>query len=256
MHVLAFHKLTRRLTFGSTNYRPDRFRRLLVSLLTDGYTFVPLDGAGERRTTGERELAITFDDGYGHLVDALPGLMEEFGFRPTVFVPTGYLGRPNAWDYSFVFRAEPHLTAGDIRALSACGVAFGSHGHTHTDLTRLSDSTLIEQLRVSRAILEDLTGYPVTALSYPFGRVDSRVSEYARAAGYCCGYTLRFPSLADTLFTAGRYGVWCFDTPGSVRRKLRPGPLQSFERLKARVTHALSAGTRLTHRRVRGTARS
>jgi hypothetical protein len=107
---------------------------------------------------------------------------------------------------------------------------------------------LIDELRRSRTILEDILGSDVGALSYPFGRVDTRVAEAAAAAGFSDGYTMSYPEAADQPLTRGRYAIYFYDTPGSVGRKLGTGIGRRLEKSRARLTNRLSYGTILLNR--------
>lgn len=238
--VLTFHKLLKRPTFGATNYSPRRFGALLSRLKADSYEFSSLD---EVRNSAGKKLVITFDDGYAHLESALPAFIEKYDLKPIVFVPTAYLGKVNTWDYSSLFFTDVHLDREGIKALSQLGVEFGAHGHTHRPLTRLSDKALREELSLSRKILEDITGQPVRLLSYPFGRYDRRITDAAQSCGYSHGFTMTFPEKRDDNLAMGRYPVYFYDTPFSVRQKLAGGRLYRFERLKAAATNRLSCGT-------------
>lgn len=239
--VLAFHKLSDRLTFGSTNYSPKRFERLLALLRNDGWDL----NAGERSsaTRDTRSLYLTFDDAYQHLLDVLPPLMQRFKFRPLVFVPTSLIGRSNRWDYSHALHPMEHLNRASIRQLSELGVRFGSHGHSHSDLTAVAPDRLNNELLFSKATLEDLIGRRVTAVSYPFGRCNEAVLQTAAEAGYEEGYTMRFPKRGDHLLAQGRLGVYWYDTFLTARLKLESGPWGRVEALKAGVTNRLSGGT-------------
>jgi len=241
--ILVFHKAQNSFSFGATNYSPPRLRTVLGNLRREGYVF---QSVGETiHQNDPKTLAVTFDDGYAHLRDILPDLMQEFGLRPTVFLPTAYLGCNNSWDYSSVFRSTPHLDAAGIRELASLGVEFGAHGHRHVDLTRLKEADLRDELERSRKTLEDILGQPVTSLSYPFGRVNHSVATAAADAGYRYGLTMSFPSASDSDLTLGRIPVYGFDTWFSLRQKIEPGPLYALERLKCGVANRLSAGTSL-----------
>ncbi len=242
--VLTFHKVSPTFTWGSTNYSPRRLATLLEMLVDRGYS---LDG----RNPHDPELPairLTFDDGYAHLSRELPPLMERFGFRPTVFIPTAWLGKSNSWDYSHLFRRDPHLSGGEVRELADTGVIFGSHGHSHCDLRARTPDQIQWELTESKQTLEDTLGRPVTSLSYPFGGADGRVLAAAAACGFETGYTMRFPRLVDPPLAMGRYAIYGFDTPFSILQKVERGRLYQLERFKARVTHGLSAGTRLLNR--------
>ena len=244
--IFTFHKVTSRFTFGSTNYSPRRLRRLLTLLVNWGYRLQSVDQALQNQTP--LSAAVTFDDGYNHLVDILPVLMDEYGLRPLVFVPTAFIGRPNSWDYSHRLRTEPHLDTRNIAALAARGVEFGSHGHRHVDLTRCDARALRAELTVSKSLLEDITGSPVTCISYPFGRYNQQVLEAVRESGYRKGFTMKFPEVGDSRLTIGRYGVYGYDTAASIRRRLSRGRLYRLEKWKADLTNRLSGGTSLWQR--------
>jgi peptidoglycan/xylan/chitin deacetylase (PgdA/CDA1 family) len=193
-------------------------------------------------------VAITFDDGYAHLADTLPKLMKAYQFRPTIFMPTGYIGRSNDWDYSHMIQKVPHMDEEQIRRLSVEGAQFGSHGHAHRDLTGLDSDSLKKELKMSREILESLTGSEVATISYPFGRWNEAVLNATRDAGYRYGFTMSFPQPNDTALAAGRYGIHGFDTQLAVLSKLNHGVLYPVEHVKAAFTSKLSGGTVLLDR--------
>ncbi len=232
--MLVFHKLTSDFTFGVTNYSPGRFYSLLRSLTAGGSKF------GEE---GRGALQFGFDDGYEHLVDHLPELMQSHHFRPIVFVPTDLAGQSNHWDYSHFVRAFRHLSPDQIKKLADQGVIFGSHGTSHCDLTNCDNLELKRELSDSRKRLQDWTGQSVDTVSYPFGRWNRRVRDAAAAAGYRFGYTMEFPKAEDDDLSRGRVPVYGFDTPMSVSAKLGHGPMACIERAKSRVVSLLSGGT-------------
>ncbi|MBD3257571.1 hypothetical protein GF377_03995, partial [candidate division GN15 bacterium] len=88
--VLAFHKVWPGFTYGATNYTPDKLKRLLLELQAAGFELT--DSARAR----ESFVLLTFDDAYDHLREVLPEMIERFGCRPLVFVPTAHIGGPNS----------------------------------------------------------------------------------------------------------------------------------------------------------------
>lgn len=120
---------------------------------------------------------ITFDD--SNLSDhdiALPALMAR-GLKARFFVLTGRIGQTGSLD------------ADHIKALQKSGMAIGSHGIDHVVWPTLDDATLEQELRNSRARLEDICGQPVTEAGIPFGRYDARVLRALRAAGYAMAWS-------------------------------------------------------------------
>jgi peptidoglycan/xylan/chitin deacetylase (PgdA/CDA1 family) len=216
---------------------------LLEQIVARGHSFASVGETIENNKP--TAIAVTFDDGYAQLGDTLPDLVQRFGLRPTVFIPTDYLGRENSWDYSSVFRRTRHLDAAAIRELAAIGVEFGAHGHRHVDLTRCGERELLDELRRPKKMLEDILGTEVIGLSYPFGRTNRAVIEAAERAGYRYGLTMRFPKMADEPLAVGRLPVYGFDSAFSLRQKVENGPLCALESLKCGITNRLSAGTSL-----------
>ncbi len=244
--ILAFHKVQASFSYGATNFSPSRLKNLLTVFIQRGFRLVSLQEAIERHEP--KTLAVSFDDGYAHLGDTLPVLVREFGFAPTVFIPTGYLGCDNTWDYSSVFRRTRHLDAAAIRYLAAAGVEFGAHGHRHIDLTKCNDKELRDELDRPRKMLEDILGARVISLSYPFGRTNSTVTQEASRAGYRYGLTMRFPKPTDLPIATGRLPIYGYDTTLSILRKVEGGRLYALEKLKSSITNRLSTGTSLWRR--------
>jgi len=248
-NILTFHKVMSQFSFGVTNYSLRRIERLFISLQRKGFIFQSLEATLSK--SNSMNLAITFDDGYQHLADVLPPLMDKYHFKPIIFLPTKYLGKVNRWDYSHLLRSTPHLDSKSIKTLATLGVEFGSHSHNHIDLCRCDKETLRRELTHSKAVLEDTLGTRINYISYPFGRYNQRVLEAAMEAGYTKGFTMSFPEDNDTALTIGRYAVYGYDTSTSVVRKLSRGPLYQVEKWKARVTNKLSGGTMIYSKLIR-----
>jgi len=245
-NVLVFHKLTDSVSFGSTNYSPKRICQLLESLTDNGYQFVSVSEL--MRTNDSRNIAITFDDGYAHLAAALPPFIDRFKIKPTIFVPTSYVGKSNSWDYSSFFKSEPHLSRQQIEYLSEIGVDFGSHGHRHITLSTLDDKALDSELSESRNILEEITRKPVETMSFPFGKANQKVLTATEKAGYKISFTMSFPDKSDSNLAMGRVPVYFFDSPDSVLQKLGRTGLYPFHKALCRSATALSVDTVLLNK--------
>lgn len=126
-----------------------------------------LDGKGEPST------AISFDDGdLGQATRAFPALAKR-GMSATFFVTTGWIGTPRyaSWD--------------QLREMHAAGMRIESHTHTHPFLSELSRDALIDELRRSKAMIEDHLGHRVTMLALPGGDAPRRsLRSLFAAEGY------------------------------------------------------------------------
>ena len=164
---LNFHGIgasNRALEPGEAPYwlSPDQFERVLdqVAAAPDPSVFV-----------------LTFDD--GNLSDhdiALPALAAR-GLQARFFVLTGRIGQPGSLD------------SHRIQALQQAGMKIGSHGIGHVMWPMLDNAALAQELRSSRARLEDICGCPVTEAGIPFGHYDARVLRALRAAGYTAAWS-------------------------------------------------------------------
>ncbi|WP_189413760.1 polysaccharide deacetylase family protein [Streptomyces griseoviridis] len=138
--------------------------------------------AARARGTARGLVGLTFDDGYADFTEHALPLLRRWGCGATLYVLAGRLGGDNAWDE--LGPRKPLLTADGVRRAAAEGVEIGSHGLTHTDLTRAGDRALRAETAASRDRLTELTGTAVTGFCYPYGRVDARAVDAVRAAGY------------------------------------------------------------------------
>lgn len=130
--------------------------------------------------------AITLDDGLAGRLDAVIRILQPRGLTATAYIPTGLLGKPH-----------PDLPSGlrvvdraQLRGLAQSDLEIGSHTVDHPDLATLSYGKALDQLRRSKAMLEDIVGRPVASVAYP-GRYTRETMAAAREAGYrcaCAGY--------------------------------------------------------------------
>jgi hypothetical protein len=137
----------------------------------------PLANSAFRFPDGKgKALIMSYDDGSEH-DRRLIALLNDYGLRGSFYLNSGKLGAPH------------QVSAGEVCALYqdhevAC------HTVNHPDLTQLCDSAIYREVLEDKAVLEDLTGYPVQGLAYPFGCYDDRVMalistldiRYARTA--------------------------------------------------------------------------
>jgi peptidoglycan/xylan/chitin deacetylase (PgdA/CDA1 family) len=190
MRVLLFHAVVRerpkRASWRERKYWMgiDEFRAHVSLLAAGGYSVLPLDRAWQTRPSrvgnsptlwpGQlpAPVVLTFDDGHASAGEVVWPMLREAGMAATFFVNTATLG------------THGHLRWRDVRAMSASGASFASHGHRHADMTALGCRALDVELRMSKDLLEGWTGQRVEFFAAPYGRVNRRVVDAALAAGY------------------------------------------------------------------------
>jgi len=194
--ILLYHKIAR-IPAGARYPRsyvtPERFDAQLAFLRRRGYESVSfVDYLGYRRGAARlprRPVIITFDDGYRSNRDVALPLLQQHGFRATIFLVAERVGGTNAWDPDEI--QEPLLDAAAVRAMQARGIEFGSHSATHARLTALDPAAVLRELRDSRALLGALLGRPVQVLGYPYGAHNALSRRVAREAGYEAAVAIR-----------------------------------------------------------------
>lgn len=168
---------------------PDLLRAQLRRLAGRGLRGVTIDEYV--RDPGGGAVAITFDDGFASVRSAAKPVLDELGWRATVFAVTDSVGsrEPMLWlgGSTLDYAAERlPLTWSELQELSAAGWEIGSHSRTHRLLSTLSDDDLDDELAGSKAAVEAY-GLVCTSISYPFGELEDRVVAASRRAGYLVG---------------------------------------------------------------------
>jgi peptidoglycan/xylan/chitin deacetylase (PgdA/CDA1 family) len=180
LRVLMYHAvgtLAHGDVSGSFSLSPDSFKRqmIMLSKWKLGHIVDFNEGA---LTDLNSHISITFDDGYrDNLLVAAP-ILSQLGLPFTVFITTEFVRKGKAG----------FLSPLDIRDLALIPRArIGSHSASHIDLTACDDAALTRELNQSKHYLEDATGIEIEAISYPYGRVNTRVRDFAHRAGYKLG---------------------------------------------------------------------
>lgn len=176
---------------------------------------------------------LTFDDGdISNYATAFP-LLAERGLRADFFVNPARVGRAGFCSWA------------QLREMAAAGMSIQSHGMDHTYFTHRSRAALIEDLRTSRAEIEQALGSPVVLLAPPGGRCPRGLDRLAAD----CGYQTVLGSAPGTLRGGRVQGVvprvavlaghraetlclWARDGRRALRRqRLRYGLLSGAKRL-------------------------
>jgi peptidoglycan/xylan/chitin deacetylase (PgdA/CDA1 family) len=254
--ILAYHLIDSRFDFGITWVTPRRFERQMCWLAEKGYRTRSLSDC--LRSVGraqERDIVITFDDGYRALMKHVLPVLQRWNFTATVFPVVKYIGEKNRWDYNLFWRRHEHLHWSELRELSAAGWEIGSHSMRHAYLPALSRPELFTDLQDSKRILEDHLQIPIEHLSLPFGRGNQEVLRTAGEVGFSSvsalgqerGGSRTTNSNADPtrhgLFTFHRRGIYLHDTLRSFRRRVEAPSDSRRERLRQRAISFFSMGT-------------
>lgn len=192
MLVLCYHGISANWRYALA-VSPERLRAQIERLLRGGWRATAFSEA-VARPSGERTLAVTFDDGLRSVARLALPVLRDLGVPATVFVPTGFVGagEPFAWPETRHWLETEHaheldgMSWDELAGLRDAGWEVGSHSVTHAHLTRLGDDALARELSDSRRAIDTRLG-GCRSIAYPYSDVDDRVVAAARAAGYEAG---------------------------------------------------------------------
>lgn len=203
---------------------PEVFRRQVAILADCGGAAVGLaDYLAFRQgqlDLPERAVVMTFDDGYADFAATAFPELERRGWRCTVFVPAGWVGRSAGWMAGEARR--PLMDWRTIADLAArAGAEIGSHGLTHADLRALGEPAAREEIVESKRVIEERAGCRVAAFAPPYGRTSRRLrEEIARHYGCAVGTVLARAREDADLFDLPRIEMWYFRDSARWRRFL------------------------------------
>ena len=126
--------------------------------------------------TTSKATLLTFDDGWAGTLHLAAPILRAANSEATVFVTTDLIDKPG------------FLTSSELANLPK-ELQVGSHTKTHCFLNELPSDQIREELRVSKQVLEEITGREIDTISIPNGAVDRRVTQIASEVGYRLVFT-------------------------------------------------------------------
>ena len=127
-------------SFGSTALPMKQLERYIKWMKRLGYDFVSLDDLLNPKNTKMRCLSLVVDDAYKSVVEKLMPLLERYGIRSTLFVPTGLVGLTKENPLLMqngCYPDEDMMTLGDLEHWMAAGHEVAFHTDRHINLLSL-----------------------------------------------------------------------------------------------------------------------
>jgi peptidoglycan/xylan/chitin deacetylase (PgdA/CDA1 family) len=187
-----------------------------------GYRFVP---ASEivRTGGGEKDLAITFDDGLKSVFSTAAPVLAEYKVPWSLFVVSDFP------DHTVDWQKEHFLGWKEIEKLAAAGAEIGSHSVTHPNFSELEPSQIADELGRSRRTIEERMGIDTTSFAIPFGQ-SMNWPGLAAAAAREVGYSTVYAQAEETrpAGTVARTFVTGFDAD-RIFRSLLGGAFDRWE---------------------------
>lgn len=227
--ILCYHRLVESDTEGGkfpTHIRTELFEKHLRYLRDHGYQTLLFSDFDEERVFEKKQRAVvlTFDDGYEDNHRLLFPLLKKYNAKAVIYLVSGR--QANDWDVPKGEKPLRLMTQQQRREMLASGlVEFGAHTLTHPDLTEIAPEQADEEIRQSKLQLEADLGVAVRTFAYPYGRLNPRVKESARRAGFRYGIATDSGPLAvhEDPFQVRRIVVFPNTTPRRFSRKVSGG---------------------------------
>lgn len=153
---------------------------------------------------------LTFDDAYLEIHELVES-WSQLGNQIIVFVSTDIVGR--------TLNGKRVADWDQLRSWSKLkNVSIQAHGHTHTNLTRLTQEERIHELIISKELIESKLQLPCKEIAFPRGKFNKIVLEDVANAGYINGWTTDRGLISQNTsrLTLPRLSVYQHSTPRSV----------------------------------------
>lgn len=177
--ILAYHSLDPKRFRNKLAISPELFRKQMHFLKAQRFQVISLEACakkGWKEGLLDRQVAITFDDGYRDNYQVAFPVLKEFGFAAAFFVTPEDIGK------------EGFMTWDMLREMAGVpGIEIGSHTLEHKPLPDIPEKEAWTSLVVSKKILEEKLGCEIKAISYPSGSFNEKIVDMARGAGYAYG---------------------------------------------------------------------
>jgi peptidoglycan/xylan/chitin deacetylase (PgdA/CDA1 family) len=213
--LLMYHSIATNAAprFRKFVVRPDMFAAHMDYLAAERYSTLTAADLARYRLSGQplpsRAVVLTFDDAYADFADEALPVLREHGFRATMYVPTGYVGTTARWLRSCGEADRTMLSWQALRDVVTEEIEVAAHSHSHPQLDRIPHPAVEDEVRRSKALLEDRLGKPVHGFAYPFGYWNRRVRAAVAAAGfrYACAVDEYTSAPCDSLMALPRLTV-------------------------------------------------
>jgi len=190
--IVAFHRIQDTATLEGLTVSVRQFERY-CRFFRRYFRVVPLRDLADKLERGlelNRELAITFDDGYRDNFENAAPVLETLSLPATFFVVTQWIGTEVVpwWDKQQGVR-HPWMTWDQVRSLHHRGFDVGAHTRTHVDLGSVTGIEANEEIVGARRELERHLAAPVELFAYPYGRRRNLADpnrDLIREAGFRC----------------------------------------------------------------------
>ncbi|MEZ0322872.1 MAG: polysaccharide deacetylase family protein [Hydrogenothermaceae bacterium] len=188
MKVLTYHNIgnpPKEAKLKTLYVKSSKFDRQLKALKMLNYKTPSLNSINFT----EKEIVITFDDGYKDFMENALPILKKYNFKAVVFIVVNLVGSYNKWDWEKLNVKKYLMDWKDIEYIHKEGIEIGSHTLTHPFLTKIDRKEAKKEIESSKKILEDRLGVEIKSFCYPYGDYNREIRDLVEESGYRFAFT-------------------------------------------------------------------
>ncbi len=214
--IIYYHEIVDGEGYSYQKTAKYKFEEQMRFLKENGYNTIQY--AELKGNVGDRSVIVSFDDGFSSVYQNAVEIMDKYGIKGTVYLPTAFIGNhPLFMNWDMVREASEILS-------------YEAHTHTHSDMRWLSGKQICEEIKTSDEIfLRELSIKP-SALCFPFG-------AYKGATLKCLKDLNRYDYLLSSCYGAVSIGK---TSPQKVLPRIGISNTDSIETFEKKITGKLS----------------
>ena len=174
--ILLYHHVAISPIESQYYIHPENFALQMQALDDWGFTPIPLSllvkAINEGTELPEKPIVISFDDGRLDIYETAFPIMQAHDFQGIFYIISGGLGD------------EGLVGVDELKEMAAAGWEIGSHSNSHADLSKIGGAASYREVVLSRYMLEEALGVPVTSFAYPFGTITDTAGQQIHIAEY------------------------------------------------------------------------
>ena len=147
-----------------------KFEEQMKYLADNGYTSMFFSELSNKLP--KKPVIISFDDGFKSVYQKAYPIMQKYGIKGNVYLPTAYVGED-----------EHFMTWEEVKDLTENGFEMQAHTHNHVDVRTLNNKTIDAQTKKVNEILKEHLDFTPNAVCLPFGTYDKKSIKLLKKEG-------------------------------------------------------------------------
>ncbi len=160
----------------SLNVEPHIFEEHIKLIKQKGYKDIfakEVPNILQNKDDKTKYVALTFDDGYKDFYEYVFPIIKKYNIKVTLYVVPSFINKKDYLSYSELIEiSESNL------------VEIGSHGMSHSDLTKENKEKYLQEISESKKYLENILKKRIYTFCYPYGRYTDDIVKTVEKNGY------------------------------------------------------------------------